>query len=474
MKFNKLSSAAAVIAAVSIGSISFFSQAQAKTEGKKASASKSQAKKSTKKKSPKRTSGSSTSPYYAEEGITLSNIKCDNSSRFTESAMRSEIERLVGGDGELPCNDRVCLNPDSQSDSQVLRLRFLWNVFGINAFHGGYRNARAFTVDELNILIEAVSYLPRSVIQEIHGSSVVRKTTRAAQIPTGPGTYMTSYPKAWSELSSIYVHTRFDEIPRWQKKMILFHELGHVIAYRMKIAETSRWGSTTYSELDVSATWLEAAGWADYETMSRPWLAASRYAKSKYGSAGEDFAESMVRYRMAPRGFLNFLGRNREKYDFLRDHVFQGVEYLAEEQCHGAQSISYLESAHSHHGERSAESESGAVRESSVMNEPSAALVRESSAVSEPVIVNVEPIRVTLEPVRVNLEPIPVRGEPSHRAVEASVVNAEIKEGSENKVSSESPQSAVSVESATTRQVEDEYRYIPPSVTKATEALLSL
>lgn len=271
--------------------------------------------------------------FFAEEGISLSQVKCVDSSRNSEAAMKSAMDQLGSKSIEAPCKGNACFDPRSVSEAQKTRILYLWNVFGINAFHGGYSNTRPWSSDELDLIIETVSLLPNSLIKKIRGTSIVRFTTREARMPAAPGKYQVITPQAWTQSKTVRVHSRFEEASREKKKMILFHELGHVVANSLTISEPSSRGMSQQIDLDRSQSWLSAAGWRNYWRVSRPGIAASGYAISKSGSAGEDFAESFLRYRMAPQDFLDDLRGDRAKYDFMREAVFDGIEFRNEEQC---------------------------------------------------------------------------------------------------------------------------------------------
>ena len=84
--------------------------------------------------------------------------------------------------------------------------------------------------------------------------------------------------------------------------------------------------------LDESSDWMKVAGWKNEsqpqdQVNKGAWV--SKYARA---NAFEDFAETYSLYRLDPERLKK---ASEAKYEFMRDHVFEGIEY-SKNLCSGA------------------------------------------------------------------------------------------------------------------------------------------
>lgn len=110
-----------------------------------------------------------------------------------------------------------------------------------------------------------------------------------------------------------------------QKQYTIYHELSHNIAIRL-------------NKIDLSDEWLNLSGWRKISKIrgfdpNEKWekkddaCFVSGYASEK---PQEDFAESVTAYRYVGKRFKEMCP---EKYAFIKDNVYQGMEYLNDKDC---------------------------------------------------------------------------------------------------------------------------------------------
>lgn len=131
--------------------------------------------------------------------------------------------------------------------------------------------------------------------------------------------------------SSIFVYDLWDgEEPEFRRSALL-HELGHHLHDTYGLQDTDRWrsfsGWRTRMKIEGGVTWDEGK-------MGRPEVAVSQYGLT---NPSEDFAESVVAYRYNP-GLLRSL--SPDKYSFIKEAVFDGLEYSSEAACDPRNSLS--------------------------------------------------------------------------------------------------------------------------------------
>ena len=99
----------------------------------------------------------------------------------------------------------------------------------------------------------------------------------------------------------------------------LMHEFGHNMHNRLSRDLTRRW-------LAMSS-WVKTGDAWNYDTIGACMI-------SKYGmtSPYEDFAETFTTYRYNGKGLQELCP---EKYEFMKQNVFNGVEFREASQCQG-------------------------------------------------------------------------------------------------------------------------------------------
>lgn len=123
----------------------------------------------------------------------------------------------------------------------------------------------------------------------------------------------------------IEVFDLWSEQPADEMRMTIVHELGHVIAGE--------------KDLDESPEWLQASGWiikpgskSNDKTNGNEYRLNSHELPSEYAKTNpaEDLAESVVAYRYNSK---NFKRKSPSRYKFIKEKIFNGVEFGSSAQC---------------------------------------------------------------------------------------------------------------------------------------------
>lgn len=218
-------------------------------------------------------------------------------------------------------------------EREGLQLLYLFMRYRINGSHIQAVDTSPWEAAELDSIILGLSDLPEHLIPfPIHrynehlGYQPIFRHKRGEKINTTSGAgvianaEMTFFDK-WSEQPS--------ELAR---RVAILHEASHNLQYLITDAQNwtnlSPWpkkivyaamsaGKAIPVEMEIKTTYRRAH--------EEPFVTG--YSKA---SPIEDFAESVTAYRYAP---LWLLERNPEKYEYLREVIFDGIEYLSEETC---------------------------------------------------------------------------------------------------------------------------------------------
>jgi hypothetical protein len=215
------------------------------------------------------------------------------------------------------CKNVRCALNELLGRDNASRTLYLYARYGANASPIGVPGTKPFRTSELNDVIRGLSDFPASLLPRNESFQINRMDSSSGSVVANA--VMMLFNRWGSE---------DDEL----RRSVIFHEFAHRMAGEQ--------------DLDESPEWLRASGWTlrpgfpaggnpsflrDY-TLSRPEAPTSRYGAT---NPAEDFAESAVAYRYNPRELLR---RSPEKYRFLKETVFQGLEYVNAGACHPARS----------------------------------------------------------------------------------------------------------------------------------------
>lgn len=209
------------------------------------------------------------------------------------------------------CHRALCAAQAIFGSQMGTQLLYLYVKYGINASHFSYSNAAPWKPSELNDVILGVSDLPEGVLP----------LPRILELTHEPHTGDNGENVAWSTIS---VTDRWSNRSSLFRRITIVHEITHNIA-------------STLRGLDHSEEWMRLGGWTyagEYRdshgnvysksVSSKPTELVSPYASE---NEEEDLAESAVAYRYHPAYFKRI---SPGKYEFVKNHIFGGVEYTDE------------------------------------------------------------------------------------------------------------------------------------------------
>lgn len=192
---------------------------------------------------------------------------------------------------------------------------FMLRKFGFNGSHiAHHRDADAWKKSELDEVLLALSDFPSSVLP-------MQDNRKLIHFKRG---YMRTGGEHTIANAVIEIFDVWNEENKEMRRYTIAHEVGHYIAGESDVDETdywkslSDWSSRTVIEDGERVTQYEAG---------RQRTLVSRYAKS---NPSEDFAESVSAYRYNPSRLKD---KSPEKYDLIKNVIFNGVEYTSNERC---------------------------------------------------------------------------------------------------------------------------------------------
>jgi hypothetical protein len=255
-------------------------------------------------------------------GVVLKNEKSELINAFRDfTTARSMLGERLTPLRQLNIQQTFKINPDC--DKVLCALEKIWGKeaaikmlyiklsTNFNTSELAFNQSRRFRDEELNDIILAFEDLPKHLrkiglgknqrLTAFDGESLSQygdeKVTANAVIMLFPG---------WAQKSS------------FNRQYILFHELSHNISSYLK-------------KLDESPDWLDFSQWVrkddDWRALEKTSCFISEYAKR---NPWEDFAETLSAYRY--NGQMLKM-RCPEKYSFMKERVFLGIEYLDPASC---------------------------------------------------------------------------------------------------------------------------------------------
>lgn len=228
------------------------------------------------------------------------------------------------------CTRVLCAAEDIFGKKTGIQLLYMLGRFGVNGSHYVQNHAHPWYVDELDEVLLAFAAYPDSLHQKYYNIPFVhyeRNDHRDdRQLGDAGGLF-----SAWNIQSP-------------EKRFIaVAHEKAHHFA---KFPRSNHSDSDLYSrpkDFDNNPEWYRLSGWSTEDQnptvifdLGPFHLAFPNWVPSIYGRTNprEDFAESILKYRFNPDGFLNMLGESgRPKYDYIRDTIFKGLEFRSENEC---------------------------------------------------------------------------------------------------------------------------------------------
>jgi len=195
-------------------------------------------------------------------------------------------------------------------------------TYGFNSSEYAFDDRSRLTNREADVFIRASQSFPKDFFP-IDPNKQLTKFLR--------GSSLKMHDPSVVAFAAITFYDRWSEYNDEMMEYTAIHEMAHYI-------------SSEYN-LDESPEWMELSGWEDHgDPQGRENFEASKDHTfcSHYGSTnpGEDFAESVSAYRFNP-SLLK--AASVEKYQFIKEHVFAGVEFVREEECRSSELLNEMQ-----------------------------------------------------------------------------------------------------------------------------------
>lgn len=209
------------------------------------------------------------------------------------------------------CTRSACIAEKIFGPTIGLQMLYLQSEFHINTSPYSYDDSTAFTEDELWDILAALELLP------------------PGNLPFHLNQKLTHYPRETSERTllanaTMGFYTRWSKAHPHHRQYIVLHEFAH------------NYGSNFVDDLANLDEWLTVTGWErtpeNRELFKRPADDHDGGLISGYSKTNprEDFAESVSAYRLNP---FELRELSPSRYNFIRDTVFDGLEFTHTEAC---------------------------------------------------------------------------------------------------------------------------------------------
>lgn len=208
------------------------------------------------------------------------------------------------------CEKVLCAVQKIWGASMGRKILHMYLKHGYNGSELAFDNSGRFNEEELDDVLMTLDDLPPRM--QPLGE---RKNQRL--VPFTPGYTLASYDENVLANAGIIVFDSWRAKDRLTRQYTMFHEFAHNMSDRN-------------SNADESSDWLKLSGW---KKVGEEWKKREDACViSKYGETNpyEDFAEVATAYRYNAAGLES---KCPQKYAYMRDRIFKGVEYKTAEQC---------------------------------------------------------------------------------------------------------------------------------------------
>ena len=214
---------------------------------------------------------------------------------------------LFNSDDYKKCDTIYCLADEIFGKDLGVYYLYILDEYHMNLSHLSEEEGIAkFTRKELLTILGALQILPKESLKGIKFGRHMKR------IKKDKGTTIAN--------ATVHLFNLWGEIGEREKITTIIHELGHVFSHHLSSESTDlseRWASFSKWEWDRSSLFDVYSARHDF-TMTN---FVSWYAER---NPVEDFAESFTAYILNPAYLRNI---SEEKYLFMRDNVFGGIEY---------------------------------------------------------------------------------------------------------------------------------------------------
>jgi hypothetical protein len=231
------------------------------------------------------------------------------------SAFRQMTKLLPSHKGHGSCQDVECAARAVFGQDVGPRLLLLATVYRYNASAMGADAARPWTAAELDELLAAFGDMPASLfpLEDIDYRALVHR--QAPEVATS-GRAFELAAQAGEGADGIVFAQGWLKTSATERRAIIVHELAH--EFTRARGQTFNWRAPWAAAMAADARLAQASG--------QPSMASAYALKNM----DEDFAESVTAYRyMAPL----LKRRAPARYAFLKEWMFDGLEYGAATKC---------------------------------------------------------------------------------------------------------------------------------------------
>jgi len=195
-----------------------------------------------------------------------------------------------------------------------VQLLFMQQKFGMNGSNIARENADLWKKSELDTVLLALSDYPEGIMP-------VEESRTLVHFKRG---YMRNGGDRTLANAVIEIFDLWDRQSPEEKRYTLNHEVGHVIGGLCKIDDHPKWRNLS--------GWVSSTKVVDGEKETVMRATKPETIVSKYGftNTHEDFAESVAAYRYNPALLKK---ASPEKYNIIKQVVFDNVEYTSEAAC---------------------------------------------------------------------------------------------------------------------------------------------
>lgn len=242
---------------------------------------------------------------------------------LTQKNQENWLERLLSGSrrkDEINLQNRFQLNPACEKVLCAVdriwgeflgrKILFMNLKYGYNGSELISLEASRFTESEMEDILTGLSDLPRARVPLYENRPFKKIPGFAGGETPNPGIWADSFVRLYDPW--------FAGSPGLRHQTLL-HEVGHNLHYKLPRDKYEQW--------NTMSSWVKTGDNWGFDTVGA--CMVSRYGMT---SPHEDFAETFSAYRYNARALL---ARCPEKYRFMRENVFAGIEYREESQCAG-------------------------------------------------------------------------------------------------------------------------------------------
>lgn len=213
------------------------------------------------------------------------------------------------------CKKVECAVKEIFGPKSGVQLLFMHQKFGMNGSHLTKVNRSSWKTSELDNVLLTLTDFPPGIF------------------PAEENRFLTHFKRGYLPIyasentianASIEVFDLWDQQSRDEKRYALFHELGHNLGGLAGADEDSKW--LKMSGWEQTTKVVNGKKVTEYKP-KKPETIVSKYA---FTNPAEDFAESVAAYRYNPKKLKSI---SPEKYNFIKEVIFDNVEYTSEQAC---------------------------------------------------------------------------------------------------------------------------------------------